>query len=52
MAIAGWTLERLKLRVSLLSVPYAFALLNLAAASSPFSFLMGKERAAWKATTS
>lgn len=52
MAIAGWTLERLKLRVSLLSVPYAFALLNLAAASSPFSFLLGKERAAWKATIS
>jgi cellulose synthase/poly-beta-1,6-N-acetylglucosamine synthase-like glycosyltransferase len=52
MAVAGWTLERLKIRVSLLSVPYAFALLNLAAASSPFSFLLGKERAAWKATTS
>ncbi len=52
MAIAGWTLERLKIRVSLLSVPYAFALLNLAAASSPFSFLRGKERAAWKATAS
>jgi cellulose synthase/poly-beta-1,6-N-acetylglucosamine synthase-like glycosyltransferase len=52
MALLGWSLDRLKVRIPLLSVPYAFALLNLAAAASPFRFLAGRERAAWKASHS
>lgn len=35
-------------RSRLLSVPSAFALLNLASASSLFGFLLGTQRAAWK----
>jgi len=48
MAVAGWRLERTDVRLRVLSVPYAFALLNLAAASSLFGFLLGRQRAAWK----
>jgi cellulose synthase/poly-beta-1,6-N-acetylglucosamine synthase-like glycosyltransferase len=52
LALLGWSLDRLKVKVSLLSFPYAFALLNLAAAASPFGFLTGRERATWKASRS
>jgi cellulose synthase/poly-beta-1,6-N-acetylglucosamine synthase-like glycosyltransferase len=44
MALLGWSLDGLKVRTSLLSVPYAFLLLNLAAAAC--------ERAAWRASPS
>jgi biofilm PGA synthesis N-glycosyltransferase PgaC len=50
LALAGWCLDALDVRIVLLSFPYAFTLLNLAAAVSPFRFLLGRERAAWKAT--
>jgi cellulose synthase/poly-beta-1,6-N-acetylglucosamine synthase-like glycosyltransferase len=48
LALAGWGAERVHLRVRALSFPYAFALLNLAAASSLLGFLRGTQRSAWK----
>jgi cellulose synthase/poly-beta-1,6-N-acetylglucosamine synthase-like glycosyltransferase len=50
MAFLGWCLDRAKVRITLLAFPYAFALLNLAAGASPFRFLTGRERSAWKAS--
>jgi biofilm PGA synthesis N-glycosyltransferase PgaC len=52
LAILGFGLDRLRIRVPFLSLPYAFTLLNLAAAASPFRMLAGRERAAWKASGS
>ena len=49
LAAAGGILEKRKIAVRMLAVPYAFTLLNLAAASSLFGFVMGREKAAWKA---
>lgn len=50
LAAAGALLEKRKVASRLLSVPYAFTLLNLAAAASLFGFLFGRERAAWRAS--
>jgi cellulose synthase/poly-beta-1,6-N-acetylglucosamine synthase-like glycosyltransferase len=50
LAIVGFGLDRLRIRVPFLSLPYAFTLLNLAAAASPFRMLAGRERAAWRAS--
>jgi poly-beta-1,6-N-acetyl-D-glucosamine synthase len=52
MGLAGWLLEGAQVRLRVLSLPYAFALLNLAAASSLFGFLLGRHRAAWKGLSS
>lgn len=48
MAVIGWLLDRLRVRSTVFSFPYAFLLLNLAAAAAPFRFALGRERAAWK----
>lgn len=48
LAAAGGLLQRLPVRVRALSLPYAFALLNMAAASSLLGFLRGTQRVAWK----
>jgi biofilm PGA synthesis N-glycosyltransferase PgaC len=48
LAAAGWAAERVHWRVRALSFPYAFALLNVAAASSLFGFLRGTQRPSWK----
>jgi cellulose synthase/poly-beta-1,6-N-acetylglucosamine synthase-like glycosyltransferase len=49
MAAAGALAARAGLRVPLASVPYAFALANLAAAHAFFGFLRGTAGPAWKA---
>lgn len=48
LAAGGWLLERAGVRLRLFSVPYAFALLNVAAAASLFGFLRGTQAASWK----
>jgi biofilm PGA synthesis N-glycosyltransferase PgaC len=48
---AGWALDRFGLRVTVLALPYAFVLLNAAALAAPFSYLAGRERAAWRGET-
>jgi cellulose synthase/poly-beta-1,6-N-acetylglucosamine synthase-like glycosyltransferase len=48
MALTGCVLDRLRVRSTLFSFPYAFTLLNLAAASSFFAFVLGRQRVAWK----
>ncbi len=48
LAFAGWLSTWLGLSSPLLSVPYSFVLLNLAAAASLFGFLTGRETAAWR----
>lgn len=50
LAFAGWLSKRLGLGSRLLSVPYSFVLLNVAAAASLFGFLSGRETAAWKSS--
>jgi poly-beta-1,6-N-acetyl-D-glucosamine synthase len=50
VAIAGWSCDHANRRVRAFSLPYAFALLNLAAASSLFSYLRGRQHAAWRRT--
>ena len=47
----GWTLERAGVRVRVLTMPYAFLLLNTAALVAPFRYLTRRESAAWKAAT-
>jgi cellulose synthase/poly-beta-1,6-N-acetylglucosamine synthase-like glycosyltransferase len=49
LALLGWRRARRGKAPGLASAPYAFALLNLAAAVAFFAFLRGSERAAWKA---
>jgi biofilm PGA synthesis N-glycosyltransferase PgaC len=51
MAIVGWFLGRLRLRVALFSVPYALVMLNLAAGVSLIAFLADTQRAGWKAAS-
>jgi len=49
LAVGGWRRARHGRRLRLTSLPYAFALLNLAAASGLIGFLRGSQRAAWRA---
>jgi hypothetical protein len=51
MAIVGWFLGRLRLRIVFFSVPYAFVMLNLAAGVSLIAFLADTQRAGWKAAS-
>jgi len=48
LALMGYLCDRLHVRVPFLSFPYAFTLLNLAAALSPISLFRGRQGAAWK----
>ena len=48
LALAGWLLKGIGSR--LLSVPYSFVLLNVAAAAALFGFLSRRETAAWRST--
>jgi hypothetical protein len=48
LAGAGRLLERSGVRLRVFSVPYAFVLLNVAAAAALFGFLRGTEVASWK----
>jgi len=48
LAVAGWLLDSYHAAPRWLAFPYAFLLLNLAAASSLFGFLLGTQKAAWK----
>jgi cellulose synthase/poly-beta-1,6-N-acetylglucosamine synthase-like glycosyltransferase len=48
LAFAGWLLKGFGLGSRLLSVPYTFVLLNVAAAASLFGFLSGRTTAAWR----
>jgi len=50
LALAGWRSARRQRPLRLTSLPYTFALLNLAAASGLLGFLRGTTRAAWKAS--
>jgi cellulose synthase/poly-beta-1,6-N-acetylglucosamine synthase-like glycosyltransferase len=52
LALLGLVLERLALKIRVFSIPYAFALLNVAAAAALFTFLRGRQSAAWKGTAS
>jgi cellulose synthase/poly-beta-1,6-N-acetylglucosamine synthase-like glycosyltransferase len=49
LALAGWRSARRQRPLRLTSLPYTFALLNLAAASGLLGFLRGTTRATWKA---
>jgi cellulose synthase/poly-beta-1,6-N-acetylglucosamine synthase-like glycosyltransferase len=49
LALAGWWVGRWRRAPAFLSVPYAFVLLNVAAAVALFAFLSGRQRAAWRA---
>jgi cellulose synthase/poly-beta-1,6-N-acetylglucosamine synthase-like glycosyltransferase len=51
LALAGWLNARRGRPLRLTSLPYTFALLNLAAASGLLGFLRGTERASWKASS-
>lgn len=51
LALAGWRGARRQRPLRLTSLPYTFALLNLAAASGLLGFLRGTERASWKASS-
>jgi biofilm PGA synthesis N-glycosyltransferase PgaC len=51
LAFAGWFAGRRRRVPAILSIPYAFVLLNLAAAVALFAFLSGRQRAAWKASS-
>ncbi len=51
LALAGWRYARKRRRLRLTSLPYTFALLNLAAASGLLGFLRGTERASWRASS-
>jgi cellulose synthase/poly-beta-1,6-N-acetylglucosamine synthase-like glycosyltransferase len=49
LALAGCWVGRHRRAPAVLSIPYAFALLNAAAAAALFGFLGGSQRAAWRA---
>jgi poly-beta-1,6-N-acetyl-D-glucosamine synthase len=49
LALVGWILARLRLRVTLFAAPYAFVMLNVAAAVALVAFLAGTQKAGWKA---
>ena len=51
LALVGWAASRFRRPVRLLSVPYMFAVLNLAAALGLIRLLRGTETAAWKETS-
>jgi len=51
LALAGWRNARERRPLRLTSLPFSFALLNLAAAHGLLGFLRGTERASWKATS-
>lgn len=48
LAFLGWLLERLQVRVSLLTVPFYFLLTNVASLVAFFIFLSGERFAAWE----
>lgn len=50
LALAGWRSARRQRPLRLTSLPYTFALLNLAAASGLLGFLRGTARSTWKAS--
>jgi cellulose synthase/poly-beta-1,6-N-acetylglucosamine synthase-like glycosyltransferase len=50
LAMTGWLRSRLRRPLRLTSLPYAFALLNLAAARGLIGFLRGTETATWRAS--
>ncbi|MDD5746731.1 MAG: glycosyltransferase family 2 protein [Candidatus Omnitrophica bacterium] len=47
-ALAGMVLERRKIRVKALFIPYYFCMLNLASFFGFFSFLFGERKATWE----
>jgi cellulose synthase/poly-beta-1,6-N-acetylglucosamine synthase-like glycosyltransferase len=51
LALAGWLQATLHRPLRLTSIPYAFALLNVAAVRGLIGFLRGTENAAWRAST-
>lgn len=51
LALTGWLQATLHRPLRLTSIPYAFALLNVAAARGLIGFLRGTENAAWRAST-
>jgi len=50
LALGGLWVGRRRRASALLSIPYAFALLNLAAIVALFGFISGSQRAAWRAS--
>jgi hypothetical protein len=52
LALAGFWIGRRRRAPALLSLPYAFVLLNAAAVVALFGFLSGRQRAAWRAPSS
>lgn len=49
LALGGWWLPRCGVGTRLTSVPYAFVLMNCAAAAALFRFLRGSQKVAWRA---
>jgi cellulose synthase/poly-beta-1,6-N-acetylglucosamine synthase-like glycosyltransferase len=48
LAAAGWSQERQGRALGLLTIPYSFVLLNVAAAQGLFAFLLRTQTAAWR----
>ncbi len=51
LALIGAVVRRFRVAARIFSVPYAFLLLNLAAAHALIAFLLGSEKAAWRGTS-
>lgn len=50
LAVAGALLARVGIRARFFAMPYAFGILNVAAATALLAFLSGRESAAWRGT--
>ncbi len=48
LGVLGWAAEKAGLRVKVLSVPYYFCLVNIAATRGIVDFLMRKQAVSWK----
>jgi biofilm PGA synthesis N-glycosyltransferase PgaC len=48
LGIFGWSAAKVGVRAKVLSVPYYFCLVNIAATRGIVDFLMGKQAISWK----
>jgi len=48
LALCGWVIERAKVKSKIVSLPYVFCFLNLAAMEGFFKFLLKKQKVTWE----
>lgn len=48
LALTGWEIERLRIKSKIVSFPYIFCVLNLAALEGFFKFFSGKQKVTWE----